>query len=132
MGKASERCAARMEEILSAYHRATVDLLDALRSKDEEEALRAEKMRASCIEAYSDQMDLWLGLPENERFSSFRDVLGWHHSRINEAETDVGRFIRSLRDELGDLIVRIGSARKAERAYRAPGSGKPCIVRGES
>lgn len=132
MGGTAETCAARMEEILAAYHRATVDLLDALQRSDEEAVSRQVGIRSRCIGDYSAQMDAWLRLPACDRSRSFRKIVRWHHSRIDETEADVDRYIRSLRDETKRRIARVAVARKATRAYRSSGRRTNVILSGRS
>lgn len=132
MGGATDPCAARMDEILATYHRATVDLLDALRRGDEEAVSRQVRVRSRCIDDYSGQMAVWLRLPECDRSPSFREVVRWHHSRIDETEADVDRYIRSLRDETKRRIARVALTRKATRAYRSSGRRNNVILSGRS
>ncbi|MBI5418984.1 MAG: hypothetical protein HZA60_02740 [Deltaproteobacteria bacterium] len=124
--------AARMESVLATYHQATIDLVSALKRADPEAACEAMEARARCIEEYASEMDLLHGCPASERDPALIEKLRWHHLRINEADADAIRYIRSLQDEVREQLVQVGLARKIGRLYQPPPSEKIRIVNGES
>lgn len=128
----ASRTAARLEEILETYHKATVELVEALERMDPDTACRAMETRGRCVDSYADEMERWVKIPAEDRAFPLVEKLRWHHLRINQTDDDAVRYIRSLQDEVRTQIVQVGLARKMERLYRPPAPEKTRILNGES
>jgi hypothetical protein len=129
--KEMSRCAASMEEALSAYHDATGRLIDALSRMDADGACAAMETRERCVAAYRGAMDRWREGPKDERTAAAEERLRWHHVRIKNADADAVRYIRSLQDEVRVQLVRVGLAKKIERLYSQPAPETIRIVSGQ-
>jgi hypothetical protein len=132
MENAASRFAVRIEEILKAYHKATVDLVEALARMDTDTACRAMEIRSGCVEKYAAEMDRLGENPATACDFPVLEKVRWHHLRINKADADAVRYIQSLQDEVRMKLVQVGLARKTERLYRPLSPDKSRIVNGES
>lgn len=127
----AHQCAARMEEVLAEYLQATKILYAALRDLDPEEATTAVETRDVCIRRYAEAIDRWFALPAEVRDAELIGSIPRHHNCINRVETDIIGYIESLKDEVGDTLVRIGKCNKMEKSYLPPSPDKAGILDGE-
>ncbi len=127
----ARQCVARMEEVLAEYLDATKILDAALRGVDPEEAATALETRDRCIRRYAEATDRWFALPGGAQDHDLISSISWHHNCINQIDTDIIEYIESLKNEVGETLVRIGKCSKMERCYLPPSPDKAGILDGE-
>ena len=120
-----------MEEILAEYLQATKTLHAALRESEPEKATAAMEARDRCIRRYAETIDRWFALQERAPDADLIGTITRHHRCINQLDIDTIAYIESLKDEVGDVLVRIGKCSRMERSYLPPSSGKAGILDGE-
>ena len=131
MGEPGGDIGAELLTLLESYYQATVDLLAALRQGNDAIVSAAVAVRAACIGDYAVAMARWNGLPAGARAPEVDEQRKWHHIRINDLDSEVLSFTRTLKDKVGEEISRLGAVRKMDRAYLNP-TGKPIqILTGE-
>jgi len=131
VGGIARDCSAGMEGILADYRRATEELRGAIDRMDEVAVPAALAAREKCIAAFAAGIDRWFACPPEERDPARIESLRRHCLCINHSDAEIIRHIESLKDEVGDALVRIGLAGKVERSYHPPSSGDAGILRGE-
>lgn len=120
-----------MEAVLEEYRGATEELRGAIGRMDEVAVSAALDARERCIAAYAAGVVRWVECPPGEGDPSRIDSLRRHCLCIDHSDAEIIRHIESLKDEVGDALVRIGLAGKAERSYHPPSSGNAGILHGE-
>lgn len=124
MSDRARETAGNLERLLSGILEVTVACREAVRENDAGRAADLMGSRGALIEDYADGVAAWNALPREERPIPLRESLQWHHSRIEQADADVLREIRSLQEELRTRMARTGAVRKMEKIQRtsAPGA----------
>ncbi|GAB4361446.1 MAG: hypothetical protein Kow00128_00220 [Deltaproteobacteria bacterium] len=124
MSRRAREIAGNLERLLGEILEITGKCREAIRDGDADRAADLLASRGSLIVAYADGVAAWNALPPEARPRPLREALGWHRSRIEQADTGVLREIRSLQEDLRVRMARTGAIRKMEKIHRtlAPGS----------
>ncbi len=120
-----------MEGILEEYHAATGDLMNGLLRADDAAVGEALAARQECLDRYSVENERWAGIPSRAKDPSLAESIRRHFLCIQYADNDVIQRIESLKNEVGEAIVRIGKAGRMQRSYLPHVAGKERIVNGE-
>lgn len=117
--------------ILAAYRSATDDLLDAVHRSDNSAVEDAVERRWGCIRRFSSEVDRFLSLPDAGKDPSFFNSIRWHYLCMTKVDLDVIGRIESLKDEVGEAIVRSSGYDRRRRGYAPHASERESIVEGE-
>jgi len=123
--------ASGMAGILEEYRRATGDLEEAVLGSDEAGIGAALAHRRDCIARYSAAVERWAALPGAERDRALLDAVRRHHLCIISADNDLIHRIESMKNGVGEAIVRVEKSERMRRSYLPPASGRERIVQGE-
>lgn len=117
--------------ILEEYRRAAGDLEDAVLGSDEEGIDAALSRRRDCIARYSAAVERWAALPGAERDRSLLEAVRRHHLCIIDADNELIHRIESMKNGVGEAIVRVEKSERMRRSYLPAASGRERIVKGE-
>ncbi|GAB4239479.1 MAG: hypothetical protein OHK0028_17350 [Deltaproteobacteria bacterium] len=120
-----------MAGILEEYRGATGSMEDALLRSDDAGIDAALAHRRECIARFSTEVGRWAALPGAERDPFLIDTVRRHHLCILNVDNDLIRRIESMKNEVGEAIVRVGKAGKMRRSYLPSVSARERIVNGE-
>lgn len=119
-----------MEGILEEYHAATDDLMNGLLRADDAAVGKALAARGECLDRYAVENERWAGIPPLAKDPSLTESIRRHLLCIQDADNDVIQRIESLKNEVGEAIVRIAKAGRMQRSYLPQVAGKERIVNG--
>ncbi len=120
-----------MSDILEEYRSAADDLVEGILDSDNAAVEKAIGTRWACLERYAAEVKRWDAIPGDEKDSRLSDSVRRHHLCIEQADNDVIQRIESLKNEVGEAIVRVRKVGRMRRSYLPAIDGTERIIDGE-